>query len=115
MIPALDSLAPLPEPMDLLEIPPGQTFRIRPTGYTVGKVLIHPRDGRAEKEIVVLRLTVDPADKSTVPLYWDVTAKTLIASMLGYLEAPGGRRWQFTIGKTGDGAAARFSLDTVAV
>jgi hypothetical protein len=115
MIPTLESLSVLAEPFEVLELASGGTFRVRPTGYSVGKATIHPRDGRAAKEIVVLRLEVAATDKATLPRYWDVTSKTLIAGMLGYLEAPGGRRWQFTVTKYGDGAAARFSLDTIAL
>ena len=111
MIPALDTLADLGEPFEILDLPDGGAMELLPIRWELGRGLIHPRDGRPAHNIPVLRLHVAPADKPTEPRWWDVTAKTLIAGLLGYLEAPGGRRFRFIIVKTGVAPTARFTLD----
>ena len=112
MIPPLDELTTLGEPYELLDLVPESSIELVPTGWTLGKGLIHPRDGRSPHEIPILRLTVAPADKPTLPHWWDVTAKTLIAGLLGFLKAPRATKRRYIITKHGSAATARFTLDT---
>jgi len=111
MIPPLDKLPTLPEPFELLELADTTTAEIAPIGFTLGKGMIRPRDGRAPHEIPILRITVAPEDKPTVPRWWDVSSKTLIAGLLGYLQAPSGGPWRFLITKYGTAPTARFSIE----
>jgi len=113
MLPALDSLEPMSEPFEILELRDGETAVLVPVRWELGKATITPRDGRPPKEIRVLRVHVDPADKPTVPAYWDITSQHLIAALLPYLEQMPGHRWRFTIRKHGWDARARFRLEAV--
>jgi hypothetical protein len=111
MIPPLEKLPLLPEPFELLELADTTTAELAPISYVMGKATIRPRDGSPPKSIPVLRLNVAPEDKATVPRWWDVTSKTLMAGLLGFLEAPGARRWRFLITKHGVAPTARFTID----
>jgi hypothetical protein len=115
-------LATLPGPFEILELPPGGQITLRPVRWSHGKAVINPRDGRPPREIPVLRMHVPPADKKTLPGYWDITSGHLIAGLLGDLEertrqraagsGPGPDATEYVITKTGSGASARFTLET---
>ena len=104
-------LTALPGPFEIFEPSPGVPTTIRPTAWQLGKAKIAPRDGRPPYEVSVLRVTVPTKDKVTLPQYWDITSKHLIAGLLGYLEAPAGGPYDFIITKSGTGPTARFVLE----
>ena len=111
MIPDLADLEPMLEPFELLELQPNQVAELIPEGFLLGKAKINPRDGRPPKVVPVLRLAMSLDTKPTLPQWWDITSKNLIAGMLGHLQngAPGSKIYK--IQKLGDGPRARFTLD----
>jgi len=98
-------------PFEIFEPPPGVPTTIRPTAWQLGKARISPRDGRPPYEVPVLRVTVPKSDKVTLPDYWDITSKHLIAGLLAYLEAPTGGPYDYVVTKSGSGPTARFVLE----
>lgn len=109
----LDQLDRMPEPFELLEWSDGQTMDLRIESWSLGKALIHPRDGRPAKEVPVLRVHVPAGDKPTLPGYWDITSKHLIAGLVGYLEAGRVSGRIFRITWHGTGARGRPSLEVI--
>lgn len=106
-------LAAIPGPFELLELADGTTMTLRVERWEIGKATINPRDGRAPQLIPVLRVHVPAADKRTLPAWWDITSKHLIAGLLGYLEA-GPAPWPaFKITWYGRGPRGRPSLETI--
>ena len=110
MLPELDQTRDLAGPFELLEMTDGQEITLRPRKWELGKALIEPRDGQAPKVIHVLRIHVDEQFKPTLPQYWDLTAKHLVAGLYPYLTRPGWQRKTFTIKKLGVAPRARFTL-----
>ena len=109
----VEQLPPMPEPFELLELHDGQVFDLRAESWELGKALIHPRDGRPAKTVPVLRVHVPAADKATLPAYWDLTSKHLIAALVGHLDAGGDARPLFRITWHGVGARGRPSLEVL--
>ena len=112
-LPTLDQAEELPGPFEILELADGETKTFGVSSWEIGKMLIHPRDGRDAKWVVGLRVHVRAGEKATLPDYWDVTAQHLVAGLLPYLEQPGYPQKVFTVTKRGDGARARFTLEVV--
>jgi len=98
------------EPFELLELTDGQTMQLVVERWALGQMHIKPRDGRPEKDVPCLRAWVPEGDKPTLPHFWDITSKHLIAGLLGYLETKPARRYRFTIRKRGRGPVGRFEL-----
>jgi len=111
MIDPVDTLSTLPEPYEILDLAPSQSAQIVPVRWEMGKMFMTPRDGRAAKDIPVLRIHVDRKDKPSAPFWWDITSKRAIAGLLGYLAAPNPGRYRFTIFKDGAGPSARFPIE----
>lgn len=109
----LEVLHRMPEPFELLELHDGQVFDLRVESWDLGKALIHPRDGRPAKEVPVLRVQVRPGEKATLPAYWDLTSKHLIAALVGHFEGALGTERIFRITWHGVGARGRPSLDII--
>ena len=104
-------LPEIPEPFNFLELRDGQTITLTPTAYQLGKTLIQPRDGRPPREVPVLRLWVPHTQLPTLPHYWDITSKHLVAGLMPYLEEHGAGTYTFTITRYGSGPSARFQLE----
>jgi uncharacterized RDD family membrane protein YckC len=113
MLPELSTLSVLPPPYDLLELQQGQSITFTAVGYSLGSMPIVPKGQTAGKTIYALRVHVEPADKPTVPRYWDVSAGLLIVELWSQLEAAGGRRRRFKITKLGYGVRSRFTLEVL--
>jgi len=111
MLPTVESLEPLPEPFEILELIDKQEIELRILSWEIGKAKITPRDGRPPREIQVLRVHVSTTAKPTLPHYWDITSKHLEAGLLGFLEQPGYADRVYKIKKFGSDARARFTLD----
>jgi len=109
----IDKLPDLPGPYEILELADGQSIEIRPIRWEIGKAEIQPRDGRPPKVIRILRVHVDPAEKPTLPHYWDITSQHLVAGLVGQLEARRGRPARYRITKHGEGPSARFTLEVL--
>ena len=103
------------EPFELLELTDGQSAQLAVERWQLGRTFIQPRDGRAGKDVPILRVWVPERDKATLPHYWDLSSKHLIAGLLGYLETRPERRYRFTIRKRGRGPAARYELTATPV
>jgi hypothetical protein len=78
-------MAELSEPYEIKEWNDGETLELTITGYEVGELLIHPRDGRAPKRVDVMRVHVPPQEKTRFPHYWDLTSKRLVAQLKSIL------------------------------
>ena len=109
----VQDLDELPGPYEILELNDGQTIDLHVEQFEQGRAVITPRDGRPPHEVPFLRVHVPPADKDTLPHYWDVTAKHLIAGLLGYLDAGLRAGRTFRITKHGKPPKARFTLDVL--
>jgi len=109
----ITDLDELPGPYELLELADGQTIDLHVESFEQGRAEIKPRDGRPAHEVPFLRVRVPAADKPTIPAYWDITSKHLIAGLLGYLDLGLGDRRTFRITKHGKPPVARFTLEVI--
>ncbi len=66
-LPDLETMKPLGDPFEILELHDGETREIRPERWEIGKATINPRDGRPAKVIPIMRLHVSAADAAGVP------------------------------------------------
>ena len=106
----LDELA---GPYEIMELHDGQTIDLHVESFELGRAEITPRDGRPPHEVPFLRVHVPAADKIELPHYWDITAKHLIAGLLGYLDAGLRAGRTFKITKHGKAPRARFTLEVL--
>lgn len=113
MLPELDVLPALGEPMEILEMQDGEIVEFTVERHELGKALIHPRDGREAKVIRVLRVYVPQADKPTLPYWWDITSQGTIAGMLPHLERRGARRPRLRLTKRGSGPRGRHTMEVL--
>ena len=100
-------------PYEIMELRDGQTIDLHVESFELGRAEIHPRDGRDAHEVPFLRVHVPAADKVELPHYWDITAKHLIAGLLGYLDAGLRAGRTFRITKHGKAPRARFTLEVL--
>jgi len=110
-IPDITTLQVLPGPFEILELGDRGTKELVVTGWSLGRMTIHPRYGAGAKDIVVLRVTVPENIKPLYPDYYDITSQTLLAQILPVLEAGGYEDKSFRITKYGTGPSARFGLE----
>jgi len=106
-----EELKELAGPFEIFELTDGQTYRLRVTGWELGKVMIHPADRPAGKLIRALRVRVPAEIKTDYPPYWDITSQRLVAQLLPYLQQPGYVSKEFVITKHGVAPKARFTLE----
>lgn len=101
------------EPFEFWDMESEETRVFKVDRYEEGSVTIHPRSpgSPSEKVIKILRLHLPPGIKTTLPSYWDLTSKHLIAGLLPILQAPGLKDKTFTVTKYGVAPGARFSLE----
>jgi len=100
-------------PNEILDLADRQSVTLRIINWEHGMETIHPRypGAPAEKDIEVLRLHLAPGVKATPPMYYDLTAKTLIAQMLPLLERRGFENYLYVITKYGVPPKARFTVE----
>jgi hypothetical protein len=110
-LPSIDTLKPLAEPFEILEIPTGKTVSLKILSWELGRARINPRDGRPAHEIHVLRVKVPRADKVAGADYWDITSKHFAAGMLGFLEGGGPAGRVFRVTWHGSGPSGRPSIE----
>jgi len=101
------------EPFEFWDMEDQEIRVVKFTRWEEGTIEIHPRyPGAPESKTVrVLRLHLAEGIKTTLPGYWDMTSKHLIAALLPILRAPGLEDKTFTIQKFGVAPSARFSLE----
>lgn len=97
-------------PYDILELAENGFKDLTVTAFERGKMTIAPRDGRAAKEINVVRLTVPTNEKPTPPNYWDVTAQLVLPTLEATLSAPGALPKRIRITKVGTGPSSRLTV-----
>lgn len=105
-------MAMLPEPLEILDLADGQSIALKISSWRTGSGVIHPKYPGAptSQRVRILRIQVPPEYKATVPYYYDITSKTLIAGLMPYLERPGFEERVFTVTKIGIRPTARFTL-----
>ena len=113
MLPSLAEAKPLPGPYEILELADKESIVLDVTGGELGRMPVTPRDGRAPKEVVALRVYLAPGSKATLPLAWDISAQHLAAGLWGYIESGAHKRFTFKVTKYGAGPSARFSLEAI--
>lgn len=102
-------MARLPQPYDVLDLVDGEELLTRVTGSAEGDVDIRTAAG-VQKVVQALRLIVPPEDKPTVPYYWDLTSKLLLAHMRPLLPDAIAHGLYIKIHKYGEKPIARFSF-----
>jgi hypothetical protein len=100
----------LEPPMEILELAPGESRAMTVLWAEEGRYTINPRDGRPPKEIPVLRLHVQEADRPFPPYYYDITSLRAQALLKPVVLAPGYVARRFTITKVGSGPSAGFTV-----
>jgi len=83
----LEELKVLPPPYEIFEFVPCQPAYFKIVDFEFGKVIIHPRWPGAPpvKEVIAVRLHVDPVTKPFFPHYWDITPSRLVYQLAGML------------------------------
>jgi len=101
------------EPFEFWDMENEETRVFKVASYEEGSVTIHPRyPGAPESKVIkIMRLHLPPGIKTTLPSYWDLTSKHLIAGLLPILQAPGLEDKTFSVTKYGVAPSARFSLE----
>lgn len=125
--------APLPEPMEYVDIESGDSIQLLVDRYQQGVATIHPTritnrhrriymsqqgltdapamDMPISIEVPVLRVFGERLDKPSPAKYWDFSAKTLQADLLPRLIAAAGGVLRITISAIGAGPTKRFSVE----
>ena len=108
-----ENLRRLVGPYEIFELADRESVTLRVTSWERGSIVIHPRyeGAPAEKEIEAMRVHLAPGVKPTPPMYWDVTAKTLIAQLMPILLERGQERYEFIVTKFGVAPKARFTVE----
>lgn len=123
----------LPKPYEILELADGQKITFHVKGWEQGTIRIFPEgwEGRVQtmvnrrqideaaatamrrsgKEIEALRVIVPREEMPPGKMYWDITATTLIAQILPYLQSPDFKGKTFTVTAHGIAPAKRFTLE----
>jgi hypothetical protein len=111
----IEKLTPLTPPYEIFEFVPCQPAYFRIVSYEIGRITITPRWPGAppRKEIVCVRLHVDPATKPYYPHYWDITPSRLVHQLAGMLTAGIPEDMWLRIHRDIPGPKAHFSVGWV--
>lgn len=109
----VEELDRIPLPYELLEMVNGASLALTVESYQLGKMRIDTRDTRPAHDVPVLRVFVPLGEKPTLPHFWDITAKHLIAGLLPHLEPPATLPRRFRVVRHGMGPTTRFTLETL--
>jgi hypothetical protein len=108
-------MAELPKPLNVLELPDGQSVTFRITRYDLGEETIYPAHAPQGKVVKVLRVHVPPEDLPTFPHYWDLTSTRLVAGLLPQLQLTERLVARWTITARGIPPKKYFSVERVPV
>jgi hypothetical protein len=97
--------------MELLDLQDAQSATFRVTRWEAYKGTIKTTKEPDGKEIDVLRVYVDPADKKHGLPWYDITAKTLVAQLTPLLDTIVAQRRYVNITKRGVAPMARYSVE----
>jgi hypothetical protein len=105
----------LPPPYEIFEFEPCKPAYFKITDYEIGRMTIKPKwPGAPEfKEIVAVRLFVDPQTKPYYPPYWDITPSRLVYQLAGLLTTGIPKDMWLKIHRDIPGPKAHFSVSWV--
>jgi hypothetical protein len=123
----------LPEPMEFVDLMPGQSMTLRVQNYKDGTAVIHPRNPTARHirqhmsqyglteapasgtpisvAVPVLRLYGERLDEFSPTKYWDFSSKTLRADLLARFQAGLALPMLLTITAHGHAPLKRYSVE----
>ena len=112
---SIETLKVLSPPYEIYEFQPCQAAYFKVTDYEIGKIVIHPRWAGAppSKEVIAIRLHVDPETKKFFPHYWDITPARLVHQLAGMLIHRGWEGKWLRIHRDVPGPKAHFSVSWV--
>jgi len=112
----IERVPPLDPPYEIYEFEPARPAYFKVVKYQVGRMTISPRFPGAPptKEVLAVRLYVDPETKPYYPPYYDITPSRLVHQLAGMLAAgiPDGQWLQIT--RDIPGPRAHFGVAWVA-
>ena len=105
----------LPEPYEILDLPDGGKVDLDPSYWERGSMIIHPRYPGAprEKRIPVMRIHMREGAKAYPPMYYDVTAKTLMAQLNPMFMQRDYQDYTYRVTKHGIAPRARFTVERI--
>ena len=111
----MENAKTLPPPYEIYDFEPRKPVYFKVTKWELGKVTIHPRwaGAPAYKEILAIRLYVDPETKPYFPPYYDITPKRLVYQLAGMLATNFPRGMWLRIERDIPGPKAHFSVSWV--
>lgn len=101
----------LEAPMELLEIPDGETQELRITHGKFDQCLIHPERNPRGEVVDCLRVWVVSGTKQFEPFYYDITSKRLMAMLRPQLERSDLSERTFRVTAHGEKPHKYFSLE----
>ena len=106
----------LPPPYEIFEFVPCQPAFFKIVSWELGWITIKPRFPGAppSKDVLALRLHVDPATKPYFPHYWDITSSRLVHQLAGMLTQGVPENMYLRVHRDIPGPKAHFSVGWVA-
>jgi len=111
----IEKVKTLTPPYEIYEVVPCQPAYFKVVDYEIGKATIHPRWPGAppSKEVLAVRLHVDPKTKPYFPHYWDITPSRLVYQLAGMLTQKIPENMWLRIHRDIPGPKAHFSVGWV--
>jgi len=103
----------LQEPYEIFEMLDGETRELRVKNWEQGTIDIKTSEAPQGKTINALRVFVPIESKAVGVNWYDITSKTLIAQIIGYLNQPDYNKLVFVIKKFGVAPKARFTVAVI--
>lgn len=105
----------LPGPYEFWDQADGEVRRVQIVKWSEGTVTIEPKtpDAKGPKVIQAIRLYLTPESKPTIPPYWDITSKHLVAHLRGILLQTDFRGRTYEITKLGTPPSARYTVTVI--
>jgi len=111
----ISKLELLPPPYEIYEFEPCKAAYFKIVDYKIGRMTITPRFPGAppSKEIIAIRIYVDPKTKPYYPPYWDLTPSRLVHQLAGMLTKGIPKDMWLRIHRDVPGPKAHFSVSWV--
>jgi len=102
-------------PYEIFDMEDGQSMRLDVLSYEEGQMDIKPRrlGGETVVRVRALRVHVKEGTKPFTPMYWDITAQTLIAYLLPFFRERDFERAAYKVTKHGVAPKARFTVERI--
>jgi len=106
---------PLPHPQNPLDLEPDQEVEFKIQNYELYRFTIHPRypGAPASKDVMALRLYLQPPYRWRGLSYADATATKLVAQLGAIVQMPGYRDYIVRIKKIGEPPRAEFQVSLI--